>query len=193
MTHEAAIESTCPLCTNALTFKFITDEIPFFGEIMLVSTSCACGFKYADTITLNEREAARYEIEFDSSDFTTRVIRSSSGTVQIPELGVTIEPGSASEAFVSNVEGVLCRVEEVIATATKWSSEDPGKTELGNRLLEMIDSVRKGNSTMTLVIDDPFGNSAIISPRARRRALSESEACTLKTGILTVDVSKKGN
>jgi zinc finger protein len=193
MTHKAAIDSTCPLCSDVLTFKFNTDDIPFFGEIMLVSANCSCGFKYADTITLDEREPARYQIEFDSSDFTTRVIRSSSGTVQIPELGVIIEPGSASEAFVSNVEGVLCIVEEVIATATKWSSNDPGKTALGNQLLEMIDSVRKGKSTMTLVIDDPFGNSAIISPRAQRRALSESEACTLKTGLLTVDVSKKGN
>ncbi|MGA3359664.1 MAG: ZPR1 zinc finger domain-containing protein [Halobacteriota archaeon] len=193
MTQEAAIESTCPLCTEVLTFKFSTDEIPFFGEIMLVSASCTCGFKYADTISLNEREAARYEMEFDSSDFATRVIRSSSGTVQIPELGVTIEPGSASEAFVSNVEGVLCRVEEVVSMATKWSSNDPGKFELGNRLLEMIDMVRRGEGKMTLVIDDPFGNSAIISPRAQRRALSESEACVLKTGVLTVDVSEKGS
>jgi len=193
MTQEAAIESTCPLCAEVLTFKFSTDEIPFFGEIMLVSASCTCGFKYADTISLNEREAARYEIEFDSSDFATRVIRSSSGTVQIPELGVTIEPGSASEAFVSNVEGVLCRVEDVVSMATKWSSNDPGKFELGNRLLEMIEMVRRGEGKMTLVIDDPFGNSAIISPRAQRRALSESEACTLKTGILTVDVSEKGS
>ncbi len=160
---------------------------------MLVSASCTCGFKYADTISLNEREAARYEMEFDSSDFATRVIRSSSGTVQIPELGVTIEPGSASEAFVSNVEGVLCRVEEVVSMATKWSSNDPGKFELGNRLLEMIDMVRRGEGKMTLVIDDPFGNSAIISPRAQRRALSESEACVLKTGVLTVDVSEKGS
>jgi zinc finger protein len=190
MTHEAAIESTCPLCADVITFKFSTDEIPFFGEIMLVSANCTCGFKYADTITLNEREPARYEIEFDSSDFATRVIRSSSGTVQIPELGVTIEPGSASEAFVSNVEGVLRRVEQVITTATKWSSNDPGKLELGNHLLKMIDSLRKGEGTMTLVIDDPFGNSAIISPRAQRRVLSESEACVLKTGILTVDVSE---
>jgi zinc finger protein len=193
MMQEAAIESTCPLCTDVLTFKFSTDEIPFFGEIMLVSASCTCGFKYADTILLNEREAARYEMEFGSGDFATRVIRSSSGTVQIPELGVTIEPGSASEAFVSNVEGVLCRVEEIVAMATKWSSNDPSKFELGNRLLEMIDSVRRGEGKMTLVIDDPFGNSAIISPRAQRRALSESEACMLKTGILTVDLSEQGS
>jgi zinc finger protein ZPR1 len=191
MTPEVTIESTCPLCADVLRFKFSTDEIPFFGEIMLVSARCPCGFKYADTIALSEGEAARYELEFDSSDFATRVIRSSSGTVQIPELGVTIEPGAASEAFVSNVEGVLCRVEEVITMATKWSSNYPEKTERGNQLLEMIDSVRKGERTMTLVIDDPFGNSAIISPRAQRRVLSESEACTLKTGILTVDVSKK--
>lgn len=106
MTQQAAIVSTCPLCAHELTFRFSTDEIPFFGEIMLVSASCGCGFKYADTISLCEREAERYEMEFDSDDFTTRVIRSSSGTVQIPELGVTVEPGSASEAYISNVEGV---------------------------------------------------------------------------------------
>jgi zinc finger protein len=103
---------------------------------------------------------------------------------------VTIEPGSASEAFISNVEGVLCRVQEVIRMATKWSSDDPTKFELGNQLLERIDAVRRGEGTMTLVIDDPFGNSAIISPRAQHRALSESEAHQLKTGIITVDVSE---
>ncbi|MGA3199052.1 MAG: ZPR1 zinc finger domain-containing protein [Halobacteriota archaeon] len=189
MTQQASIVSTCPLCAHELAFRFNTDEIPFFGEIMLVSASCGCGFKYADTISLREREAARYQLEFDSNDFATRVIRSSSGTVQIPELGVTIEPGSASEAFISNVEGVLCRVQEVIRMATKWSSDDPTKFELGNQLLGRIDAVRRGEGTMTLVIDDPFGNSAIISPRAQHRALSESEAHQLKTGIISVDVS----
>jgi zinc finger protein len=190
MPQQAAIVSACPLCTHELTFRFNTNEIPFFGEIMLVSASCACGFKYADTISLSEREAARYEMEVGSDDFATRVIRSSSGTVHIRELGVTIEPGSASEAFISNVEGILCRVEEVIQMATKWSSDDPTKFELGNQLLERIDAVRRGEGTMTLIIDDPFGNSAIISPRAQRRTLSENEAHQLKTGILTVDVSE---
>ena len=36
MVEDAAITSTCPLCAEALTFKFNTDEIPYFGEIMLV-------------------------------------------------------------------------------------------------------------------------------------------------------------
>ncbi len=100
MTQEADIVSTCPLCTEVLKFTFNTDEIPFFGEIMLVSAQCECGFRYADTISLNEREPARYELQFSSNDFTTRVIRSTSGTMQIPELGVTVEPGSGSEAFI---------------------------------------------------------------------------------------------
>jgi len=182
--------STCPLCAHELTFRFNTDEVPFFGEIMLVSASCLCGFKYADSISLGEREAARYELEFDNDDFATRVIRSSSGTVQIPELGTTIEPGSASEAFVSNVEGMLGRIQEVIQIATKWSSDDPTKFALGNQLLERIDAVRRGEGMMTLIIDDPFGNSAIISPRAKRRALSKSEAHQLKMGTIAVDISE---
>ncbi len=190
MTQEADIVSTCPLCTEALKFTFNTDEIPFFGEIMLVSAQCACGFRYADTIALNEREAARYELRFDSDDFTTRVIRSTSGTMQIPELGVTVEPGSGSEAFISNVEGVLRRVEEVVRMATKWSSEDPDKFERGNLLLEAIDAVKRGEREMTLILDDPFGNSAIVSSRAHRRTLTQHEAEKLKTGMITIDVSE---
>jgi len=85
---------------------------------------------------------------------------------------------------------VLCRVQEVIQMATKWSSDDPTKFELGNELLERIDAVRRGEGTMTLVIDDPLGNSAIISPRAQRTLLSESEAQELKTGTITIDVSQ---
>jgi zinc finger protein len=53
----------------------------------------------------------------------------------------------------------------------------------------MIDKVRRGKGKMTLVIEDPFGNSGIISPRALRRVLASDEACKLKTGILTADVS----
>ncbi len=190
MTQAANIMSTCPLCEEALTFTFNTDEIPFFGEIMLVSAQCACGFRYADTIALNERDPARYELYFNTDDFTTRVIRSTSGTMQIPELGVTVEPGSGSEAFISNVEGVLRRVEEVIHMATKWSSNDPDKFERGNRLLETIDAVKRGEQGMTLILDDPFGNSAIVSPRAHRRTLTKHEAEGLKTGIITIDVAE---
>ncbi|MGB8312475.1 MAG: ZPR1 zinc finger domain-containing protein [Halobacteriota archaeon] len=189
MVEDAAITSTCPLCAEALTFKFNTDEIPYFGEIMLVSATCVCGFKYSDTIMLNEREAARYEIEFGCDDFTTRIIRSTSGTIEIPEIGVKIEPGAASEAFISNVEGILIRVEDIIKVATKWSSAEPEKFELGNRLLEKINMVKAGEESMTMILDDPFGNSAIISPKAYRRLLSEEEAQSLKTGTITIDVS----
>ncbi len=157
---------------------------------MLVSAQCACGFRYADTLTLNEREAARYELRFGADDFTTRVIRSTSGTMQIPELGVTVEPGAGSEAFISNVEGVLLRVEEVVRMATKWSSEDPDKFERGNRLLESIDAVKRGEQEMTLILDDPFGNSAIVSSRAHRRTLTQPEAEKLKTGMISIDVSE---
>jgi zinc finger protein len=189
MVDDAVIASTCPLCAEALTFRFNTDEIPYFGEMMFVNATCVCGFKYSDTITLNEREAARYEIEFGCEDFTTRVIRSTSGTIEIPEIGVKIEPGTASEAFISNVEGILVRVEDVIRMATKWSSTEPEKFELGNRLLEKINMVKAGEERMTMILDDPLGNSAIVSPKACRRLLSTEEVQNLKTGMVVIDVS----
>lgn len=74
--------------------------------------------------------------------------------------------------------------------ATKWSADDPDKFERGNQLLETIDAVKRGEQRMTLILDDPFGNSAIVSPRAQRRTLTKHEAEGLKTGMMTIDVSE---
>jgi len=38
-----------------------------------------------------------------------------------------------------------------------------------------------------VVIDDPFGNSAIISEKARKRALTEQEVKELKTGMFILE------
>jgi zinc finger protein len=48
--------------------------------------------------------------------------------------------------------------------------------------------VKAGEGRMTMILDDPLGNSAIVSPKARRRLLSTEELQNLKTGMVTIDV-----
>jgi zinc finger protein len=102
------------------------------------------------------------------------VVRGSSGTIEIPEFGVRIDPGPACEAFVSNVEGILLRVIQVVEQIL------PGLqgTEQENAvaLLEKIGEIREGMLPVTLIIEDPCGNSAIVSDKAEKIPLPPAGA-----------------
>ncbi|HIH45317.1 MAG TPA: ZPR1 zinc finger domain-containing protein [Candidatus Methanoperedenaceae archaeon] len=181
--------SHCPLCGSELVTHWQSFDIPFFGDVMNVSTVCTCGFRFADTLVLSQREPVRYELLVQSTDdLNARVVRSTSGTIRIPELGIDIEPGAASESFVSNIEGVLDRVRDVLKGVLCWDSpEDAEKRENAKALLSRIDDVVEGNEEISVIIEDPLGNSAIISDRASRTFLSPEEARMLRTGEIVFE------
>ncbi len=178
--------STCPLCSRELTTNWVPDNIPFFGEVMHITSLCECGLRYSDTLVLSQSEPVHYEMKVRSTDdLDARVVRSTSGTIRIPELGVDIEPGPASESFISNIEGVLERVEDILCMVTRWGEED--KTKRAMELLSNIEKTRGGQYEITLVIEDPLGNSAIIAENALFRKLSSDEIANLRTGMIVFE------
>ncbi len=183
--------ANCPVCSSVIEFDWETQDIPYFGEAMLIAGVCSCGFRHSDTILLCQKEPARYSLEVtDLEDLDARVIRSSSGTIRVPELGVDIEPGPASESYVSNVEGVLDRIEGIVDFATR-SAQDAGSseaTEKGESILESISLARQGKFKLTMVIEDPLGNSAIASEKAVRTLLTDEEIASLQTGMMLLDI-----
>ncbi len=164
-------------------------EIPYFGDALETTLHCAaCGFRHADFMILSQKDPVR--LTFHASDLealSVRVIRSNSGTIRIPELGFTAEPTPLSESFVSNVEGVLTRARDVLKTALNWHGDDPAKRELIEGYLESYERATTGEMPFTLMIDDPFGNSAIVSEAVERRPLSDEEVATLQSGMVVMD------
>lgn len=99
-----------------------------------------------------------------------------SGTLTIPELGVHIDPGPACQGFVTNVEGVLDRIERVVQAALFWAENEERKN--ASTLLERIAEARAGALPFTLILDDPSGNSAIVSEKAQKKPLDvNTENC----------------
>ncbi|AEH60656.1 ZPR1-related zinc finger protein [Methanosalsum zhilinae DSM 4017] len=183
-------EINCPLCKKELTAHWQGDNIPYFGEVMYVSARCTCGFRFADTMILTQKEPMRYEINIDNiNDLNARVVRSISGTIRIPELGIDVEPGSASEAYVTNVEGVLLRAKEAVESAIRWFEDDEAKSSKGRHIKKCLEDTIEGKRKLTLIIDDPLGNSAIISDKATSRHLSEEESKHLSTGMFIYDAN----
>ncbi|MDD1666900.1 MAG: hypothetical protein LUO96_00385, partial [Methanomicrobiales archaeon] len=80
-----------------------------------------------------------------------------------------IDPGPACEGFVSNVEGILERIEDVLGTVLTWAEGEERENAL--TLGERIRLAREGSVPFTLTIEDPTGNSAIISPRVTKTPL----------------------
>lgn len=150
-------------------------EIPYFGETIESVIVCRrCGFRHADVMHTEEKEPRRYELRIESAeDMKIRVVRSSTGVVEIPELGVSISPGPRSEGFVSNVEGVLDRIERAIESAKVGA--DPQTREAADKRLRTIAELREGKAQATLVVWDPRGQSAIVHPKARSRPLTSEE------------------
>jgi zinc finger protein len=172
-------------------FCWESTDIPHFGEAMVIAGVCDCGYRHSDTILLSQKEPVRFTLQISSiEDLDARVIRSSSGTLRIPEIGVDIEPGFASESYISNVEGVLDRIEGIVEFATRSAREAGSQeaTEKGEEILANIALAREGRFPMTLILEDPLGNSAIDCERAMKSALSEEDAALLKTGMIIVDV-----
>ena len=156
---------------------------------MYITALCDCSFRFADTMILTQREPVRYEMTIETvEDLNARVIRSTSGTIRIPELGIDVEPGTISDSYVTNIEGVLDRIQNVVITASKWVKDDEEKYAIGMDILKKMNDARLGKQKLTIIIEDPLGNSAIISDKAVSKTLTTEESKDLKTGMIIFDV-----
>lgn len=179
-------KSICPLCGKEVVTNWVQDNIPFFGEVMHITSMCECGFRYTDTLILAQHKPVHYEMAVRTrDDIDARVVRSTSGTIRIPELGVDMEPGPASDSFISNIEGVLDRVADILEMVIRWNEDE--KTQRAKELLLAIEKIKAGEFGITVIIEDPMGNSAIISEKATCRELTQEEANCLKTGMIVFE------
>lgn len=185
---EFVTRTHCPLCHKEILMNWERDNIPYFGEVMYITACCDCSFRFTDTMILAQKEPVRYEIIIEGSeDLYAKVVRSTSGTIKVPELGIMVEPGSISESYITNIEGVLDRILGVVISATKWVADEPEKYERGLQLQGMIRETIDGKRKLTVIIEDPLGNSAIISEKAISCKLTPEQASMLKTGMIVFD------
>ncbi len=180
----------CPSCGRELKLSTTLYDTPFFGKVLLMTIVCECGFKHSDVIVSEMKEPTRFKIKINKDTLYTKVIRSTSGTIRIPEIGVEIEPGPASQAFITNLEGILMRVSEIVEMAKRWS-DDEDKAKRCDEILDRIEKTLEGKDELTLILEDPFGNSLILSDLAFKERMKEEEARLLKTGMIDIGDGSK--
>ncbi len=165
---EILEKQPCPFCKKkTLTLTEENTDIPYFGKTYIFGMKCTnCNYAKTDVEAEERKDPTRVTIEITKAeDMNIRIVKGSEATVKIPTFKMEMTPGPASEGFVSNIEGLLSRFKKIVEDE-RDSAEDEDVKKNSKNLLKKIWKVEVGDATMKLIIEDPSGNSAIISPKA---------------------------
>ncbi|MGP3667073.1 MAG: ZPR1 zinc finger domain-containing protein [Candidatus Bathyarchaeota archaeon] len=179
---NSSYKFTCSVCRNGeVKVSQVVERIPYFGAVAIITFICkSCDFKMNDVVCLELQEPREYVLHVKSpEDLKAKIIKSNTGFIEIPELKVEVRPGPASQGFISNVEGLLTRVEE----AAKVLASEGDAYE--NFILKLKDA-KEAKIPFTVILKDPYGNSAIISEgkNLKVRRLSDLEVERLKEFLI---------
>jgi zinc finger protein len=168
--YETIEGEQCPFCNErTLTLTETSRDIPFFGVCHLFSMDCSnCKYHKADVEAESSTgEPVKYALDItNEEDMKIRVIKSSEATVKVPYIG-EIEPGETANGYITNVEGILNRIKTQIEHLKEAADEEDGdiKTKAKSQL-KRLTRIMWGQEKGQLIIEDPGGNSAIVSPKA---------------------------
>lgn len=193
---ESIVAHDCIICGQDQGLQMLahTEEIPYFGEHTQVTLSCkACGWCQTDFIPSEGREPICLSFRVCSEqDLTVRVVRGASATVRLVKADLEARPGSHSTGYVSNIEGVLNRFQEVLDMLRRQaiieSTDDETEAEAKQVLCALDDldahlgTLRTGEGEDTLELLDPAGHSVILSDSTISRPLSGDEIEDLPIG-----------
>tara|TARA_Y100000310_G_scaffold345778_2_gene469745 strand:+ start:4474 stop:4998 length:525 start_codon:yes stop_codon:yes gene_type:complete len=166
---EKLEKQPCGFC-HRKTLTLIEDEkeIPYFGKCFIFSMSCSnCNFNKSDIESAERKDPSKYTfIVKNKKDLDIRIIKSSEATIKIPELKVSVTPGPASEGYISNIEGILKRFKKIVEQERDSTDDNDAKKKAKN-LLKKFWKAECGDLSIKVIIEDPSGNSAIISKEAK--------------------------
>ena len=185
---ESTIDVSCVICgyDKGLSMLAHTEEIAYFGEHTQITLTCpGCGWRQTDFIPAEAREGSCQTYHIDSSeDLQVRVIRGSACTVRLIELDLEVRPGSHSTGYVSNIEGVLNRFQEVVDMVGRQAVAEGNEDAIAEltKLTDAMNEVREGQRGATLEFLDPHGHSMIMTDDVDSRPLTEAEIDDLPVG-----------
>ena len=153
----------CPVCgRKGFSVRQVLNDIPYFGEVLETFANCKfCGYKTYDILPLGEKKYPKVQeiTVHGKKELSLRVVKGKYCSIEIPEIGLKIKPGPNSEAYISNVEGVIDRIIEAFEkiSVVKKEKEKEVKSKI-----KKIKSAKMGKEKIKIKFIDPTGQSAII-------------------------------
>ncbi|MFX1587877.1 MAG: ZPR1 zinc finger domain-containing protein [Promethearchaeota archaeon] len=164
--NEVVYSFKCPSCQEGIIniIKSIYD-LPDGDKMLILKFECnKCNFHKNDIIPLTTNmEPGIMTLQIlEENDLKSKIYRSPTGKLEIPELELVVEPGPRADFYYTNVQGILLRFENAVSIyRNNLEENDPEKNEI-DELSSNLKEAIEGKFRFTLKITDSQGGSYII-------------------------------
>lgn len=162
-------EISCPVCEiGTIKITRTLHRLPDGEEILILLMECeSCFFKRNDVIPLNTAfQPGKYTLHVMNGDLTAKIFRSPTGLINLPEADFEIEPGTAAEYFVTNVEGILNRMIQWTQVMLAQNEDQEHVEQKIRSTLKILSECKEGMKNFTLILTDLRGGSYISTANA---------------------------
>ncbi|MFX1364735.1 MAG: ZPR1 zinc finger domain-containing protein [Promethearchaeota archaeon] len=163
---EEVFSFKCPTCKNGIiAIKKAIYDLPDGDKMLILKFECnSCNFHKNDIIPLTTNmESGIMTLRItEENDLKSKIYRSPTGKLEIPELDIIVEPGPRADFYYTNVQGILFRFEQAVSIyRNSLEKNDPAKSEM-DELLSTLKHAIEGKFKFTLKLTDFQGGSYII-------------------------------
>ena len=161
---------TCSSCNAPLETRMKKVNIPYFKDILIMSTNCEnCGYKDNEVksgaaISAQGRKLT-LKVE-DKEDLSRDVLKSETAGFAIPEIDLHLAPGTLGGRFTT-LEGLLQQVYDELSERVLMRGDSSTQAANFEGFLGKLKSVISCDLLpYTVILDDPLANSYIQNPYA---------------------------
>ncbi|XP_025994624.1 zinc finger protein ZPR1 [Solenopsis invicta] len=160
--------TNCPDCNSPCETNMKLTNIPHFKEVVIMATLCeSCGHRTNEVKSGGgiEPQGVRIEVTVTGrEDFSRDLLKSETCDMEIPELELEVGPTILGGRFTT-VEGIIMAMKEQLSSSTAFTgdSTDSETVNRMNTFIAQLEDVLDGQRKVTLILDDPAGNSYVQS------------------------------
>lgn len=158
---------SCPSCKLPCFTRMHPLEIPYFKEVIIMSTVCEhCGYKSNEVKSGTRISAQGCRIAFElqgPEDLSRDILKSDTCRLLVPDIQLELNYGTLGGRFTT-IEGLLVQVHDELAEKAQFlrgDSASPESRRVFDALLANLQKVVSGTLPCTLILDDPLANSYI--------------------------------
>ncbi|XP_014262367.1 zinc finger protein ZPR1 [Cimex lectularius] len=166
-----SFNTNCPECGSPCDTRMKVTQIPYFKEVVIMATTCdVCGHKTNEVKSAGGIEPKGIKIEIlvkGEEDFSRDLLKSDTCRMLIPELELEAGAMTLGGKFTT-VEGILKDIKDGLekggaAFGIFGDSRNSKSDKAISSCISQIEEILLGKKSVTLVLDDPAGNSYVQS------------------------------
>ncbi|CAH0550065.1 unnamed protein product [Brassicogethes aeneus] len=164
--------TNCSNCGSPCETNMKMTDIPHFKQVVIMATCCeVCGIRTNEVKSGGGIEPKGVEIEIDvrtRDDFSRDVLKSETCDLKIPQLELEVGPHALGGRFTT-VEGLITAMRDQLCDPKRSqmfgdSSDEKSKKKF-EEFFKKFEDVLEGRLSVTLILNDPAGNSYVQSMR----------------------------